>query len=122
MKEKKLYDNIHIITNNFEWDEEGNAVSVRKPIIHSMNKDETSIKKYPAYNLIKDRRNVLLLGDKIGDIGMVNGFDYGCLIKIGFLNDKVEERLIVYRNFFDIIILNDSSMKYVNRLLHELFK
>jgi 5'-nucleotidase len=121
-KRISFYDNIHVITNIFEWDEKGNAISVKKPIIHSMNKDETLIQNHPSFGFIKNRKNVILLWDSIGDIGMVKGFDYDNLIKIGFLNDKIEENLELYKENFDIVLLNDSSMDYVNELLKELFK
>ena len=118
----RLYDNVHVISNIYEWDSEGNAVSVKDPIIHTMNKDETIVRKYPIFKEIKDRKNVLLLGDSLGDLGMIKGFDYNTLIKIGFLNDKVEKYLPKYRQDFDVVLLNDTNMKYVNGLLGEIIK
>jgi 5'-nucleotidase len=61
----KLTNNIDIISNAFIRDEDGKAIAVREPIIHSFNKDETVVKNLPIYNEIKDRKNVLLLGDGI---------------------------------------------------------
>lgn len=119
-REGKLYDNIYIISNLYKWDENGNAISVKQPIIHVMNKDETTIRDYPFFDVIKDRKNVLLLGDSLGDIGMVKGFEYDNLIKIGFLNENVEDNLELYKRNYDVIILNDSPLKYVNSLLREL--
>jgi len=116
----KLYDNMHIISNSYVWDKDGYAKGVKEPIIHSMNKAEISIKNYPAYKKIKDRKNVLLLGDNIEDIGMVEGFDYDNLIKIAFLNQDIEKNLDLYKKNYDIIILNDSDMEYVNKILKEL--
>ena len=121
-KEEKMYDNIHIISNYYEWDENGNAVGVKEPIIHSLNKDETAIQNFPAFEEVKSRKNVILLGDILEDIGMVEGFDYDNLIKIGFLNEKIEESLEGYKRKYDVVILNDSSMDYVNQLLKEIIK
>ena len=121
-KEGKLYNNIYIVSNSYEWDEKGNAIGVKKPIIHGMNKDETAIQNFPVFNIVKDRKNVILLGDSLGDVGMIEGFDYDNLIKIGFLNENVEENLEQYRKSYDILILNDSSMDYVNELLKEIIK
>src|SRR3989344_312020 len=70
--------------------------------------------------LKKNRKNVLLLGDSLGDIGMINGFDYANLIKIGFLNEKIDEHLEIYKKNFDVIITDDNSMNYVNKLLKEI--
>lgn len=119
---KRFYDNIHIISNSFRWDKEGYAVSINKPIIHSMNKDETLIKEFPFYNLVKNRKNVLLLGNSLGDIGMVKGFKYNNLIKIGFLNTEIDKNLQKYKENYDVVILNDGGMNYINKLLRKSIK
>ncbi len=121
-KEGKLYDNVHIISNSYEWDKNNNAIAVKQPIIHAMNKDETAIQDFPVFNKIRNRKNVLLLGDSLGDIGMIQGFDYENLIKIGFLNENIEESLEHYNQNYNVVILNDSSMDYVNDLLKEMIK
>ncbi len=118
-REGKLYKNIFVISNAFEWDENGNAIAIKQPIIHAMNKDETLVKDFPEiFNAIKDRKNVLLLGDSLDDIGAIEGFDYDNLIKIGFLNEKERENLAYYQCAFDIVILNDGPMDFVNGLLN----
>lgn len=120
-KEKKLHDNIHIISNVFEWDKNGKAISVKQPIIYGMNKDKTAIQSYPEiFEQVKARKNIILLGDSLDDVGMVQGFDYDNLIKIGFLNDKIEENLEYYKKTFDVVILNDGSLNYINNLLREI--
>ncbi|MBU2540060.1 hypothetical protein KJ786_02780 [Patescibacteria group bacterium] len=119
-KQGKLYENIYIISNSYEWDKNGKAIAVKQPIIHGMNKDETIINDSPFFSKIKDRKNVLLLGDSLSDIGMVKGFDYENLIKVGFLNERVEESLEAYKHTYDVVILNDSSMDYINKLLAEI--
>ncbi|MBU2415738.1 hypothetical protein KKH86_00740 [Patescibacteria group bacterium] len=73
-----------------------------------------------SIELIKNRKNVLLLGDSFGDTEMINGFDYDNLIKIGFLNENVKENLEEYKKNYDVVILNDGSMEYVNDLLNEI--
>ncbi len=119
-KHGRLYDNIHIITNSYEWDKNGKAIGVKKPIIHALNKDETLVKDFPSiFGKIKDRKNVLLLGDGLNDIGMVEGFDYENLIKIGFLNEETDKNLESYRKNFDVVLTNDASMDYVNGLMKE---
>jgi len=121
-KQGKLYNNIHIISNSFKWDKDGNAIGVKKPIIHNMNKDETSVKGLPIYNKLKKRKNVILLGDSLSDTDMIKGFDYINLISIGFLNYDVKASLEHFKQAYDIVILNDDSMNYVNELLKEVVK
>jgi len=121
-KSGKLYDNIYIISNSFSWDENGKAIGVKEPIIHGMNKDETAIQDFPAFEAIENRKNVLLIGDRLSDVGMVKGFDYDNLIKIGFLNENIEENLEYYKQNYDVVILNDSPLDYINGLLGEIVK
>ena len=115
--ENKLYDNIDIISNDFVRDEEGKAIGVREPIIHSFNKDETVVKNFPIYEDIKDRKNILLIGDGLWDAHMADGFDYENIIKIWFLNDDTPENRKKFQEKYDLIILNDGPMDEVNNLL-----
>lgn len=118
-RENKLNENIFVISNDFEWDENGNAIAVKQPIIHAVNKDEFLVQDFPEiFEAIKNRKNVLLLGDSLDDIGAIEGFEYDNLIKIGFLNEKEEELLKHYEKTFDVVILNDGPMDYVNELLN----
>jgi len=120
-KKSSLYDNIHIISNTFEFDQEGNVIKFDEPVIHSLNKDETVVKDFPEiFEQIKNKKNVILLGDNLEDIGMIEGFDYENLIKIGFLNENMEENLSEFKKKFDAIILNDGDMDFVNGLMLEI--
>lgn len=119
----KLYNNTYIISNTFVWDEKGNAVAVKQPIIHGMNKDETIVHDFPdIYKKIKDRKNIILLGDNIEDIGMIGGFEYQNIIKVGFLNENIEANLENYKNNFDAIILKDGPMDFINNLLKDILQ
>ncbi len=121
-REKCLLDNVYIAANAFNWDDQGQALSVRQPIITSYNKDETVLDNFPFFDQIKNRRNVLLLGDSIGDLGMITGFDYKQLVSIGFLNARVEANLPQFKANFDIIITDDGPLDYVNQLLQSIIK
>ncbi|MBI2628721.1 hypothetical protein HYW74_01405 [Candidatus Pacearchaeota archaeon] len=116
-QEKILDKNMHIIANILSYDKQGNFKEVEH-IVHVFNKDESVLEEFPnVFKEIKTRKNVLLLGDSLGDLGMIEGFNYDGIIKIGFLNENVEEQLEVYKKFFDVIILNDGSFDYVNELI-----
>ncbi|KKR49162.1 MAG: hypothetical protein UT86_C0001G0134 [Candidatus Magasanikbacteria bacterium GW2011_GWC2_40_17] len=117
-KIKKDYPNIVYIVNKFNWNKTGRAISTKKPIIHSLNKDKTILKKLPkVYSLIKNRRNVILLGDSVGDLGMTAGFKYAHLLKIGFLNFDYKKLKKEYEKKFDLILEEDADFKEINNLI-----
>ncbi len=117
-KRDLLFENIHIISNTFEWNDQGYAIGVKKPIIHTLSKNETIVKDFPnIFEKVKNRKNVILLGDSVSDIEMIAGFNYDNLIKIGFLNEDVEKDMEGYKQAFDVLILNDSSVEFLNNLL-----
>lgn len=117
-RNRLLYDNIFIASNKFIWDESGKVKGVEEPIIHTFNKDYSSVKKFPFYKNIKDRKNVILLGDGLGDADMIKGFEYDNILKIGFLNEDAENSAIreSFEKAFDILILDDGPMDYLNNL------
>lgn len=122
-QEGHLLENVYIIGNAFIWDENDKAVGVREPIVTGMNKDETLIQNFPAYKVVKDKPNVILLGDNIGDVGMVHGFDYENLLKIGFLNDDPAGKLIPeFEKNYDALILDDGPFDYINNILEQIIK
>jgi 5'-nucleotidase len=82
-----------------------------------LNKDEVIIEDQRIFERIKDRHNVILLGDGEGDIGMVQNIKYDNIIKIGYLNEKEEELKEKFLEIFDVVITNDGSFEYINKLL-----
>lgn len=120
-KEGVTLENISVVANSFKWDKDGYMIKARKPIIHSLNKDETAIHEFPVvYEQIKDRKNILLLGDGPGDPGMSDGFDAENVLKVGFLNEKAEENLEHYKKLYDIVILGDPPFDYIIGLVKEI--
>ncbi|MBU1091568.1 hypothetical protein KKA27_01770 [Patescibacteria group bacterium] len=118
---KKDYSNIFYVTNSFNWDENGRAASTKEPIVHCLNKDETILEKIPkVYQSIKNRRNVILLGDSVGDLGMIEGFDYHNLLKIGFLNFDYDKSRKDYKENFDVVLEGDGNFSFVNALIRSL--
>lgn len=117
-EEELLLDNVNIIANSLEFKDD-KVVEIKK-IVHVFNKDETSVKELPVYEELKDKKNVILLGDSLGDLGMIEGFEYDNLIKIGFLNHEESENLEEYKKNFDVVILKDSGFDYINETIKEI--
>lgn len=118
--EDMMKDNVFLISNFFTFDEYGKANGYRVPLIHSLNKNEVAIKDTEYYYKVKNRKNVILLGDLLEDIQMSEGIEHDCIIRIGFLNENVEESIEAFSEKFDIVILNDITMDYVNELLKKI--
>ena len=106
--------NIHIVANFFDYNQRWKVVSVKEPIVHSLNKDATVLHDF--YTLDHPRKNVILLGDTIWDVDMVNGYNYENIIKIWFCNNEndIEE----YKKHFDILILNDGDVWFINEFIY----
>ncbi len=119
-EESSFFDNIYVISNNYLWDEEERAIGIKEPIIHTMNKEAIAAKDFPFFGKIRERENVILMGDSPTDVDMITGFDYDNLLKIGFLNEREEEQMEIFQKSYDIILIGDPSLEYVNRLLEEI--
>jgi len=114
------FSNVYVVGNRYSFDEVGKVVAIKEPIIHTYNKTEVVLKNTNIYDKIKSRKNVLLLGDQVGDAGMIEGFVYDNLLKIGFLNEKVEENLEEYKNNFDVVLTGDCDFSFVNELVKDI--
>lgn len=117
------HNNIHIISNWFVRDKNNNAIAYEEPIITSLNKDETVISKenFPMiYQNIAQRKNVILLGDQIEDIGMITWFKHDVVLRIWFLNDPTPEKIKKYEECFDIVLLGDSGMEEIVKITKDI--
>lgn len=102
-----LYDNIYIVANFIKF-ENGIATGISNNIIHSLNKNDISIPN-EVKDLIKDKENIVLLGDGIDDIKMVSEDKKDTTLKIGFLNANTEKDFNEYMKAFDVVGHNNAS-------------
>ena len=114
-------NNIDIISNWFIWDKSGKAIGYKQPLIHTFNKDETTLSSFPDIsNKISDRKNVILLWDSEGDPGMIEWFDADNLLKVWFLNKNKEELEQRYRQLYDVVICDDGNFDFINTFLENI--
>ncbi|CCG82912.1 protein of unknown function [Taphrina deformans PYCC 5710] len=114
-----------VISNHMEFPGEGEdapLVGFKEPLIHTLNKGEQALHGAPTItDTVKDaltrRRNVLLMGDSIGDAKMADGFEHDALLKVGFYNFGDEARRQEFRRTFDVIISGDGALDWVTALL-----
>ncbi len=115
-----LYDNISIISNFYDFDKTGNIKGYKGTIIHTYNKGEIAIAKDKHYSKIKEKKNVILLGDSLGDVSMAGSLNHEAVLKIGFLSG--DKDLGAYKKVYDVLVLNDGSLEFVIKLIKEIIK
>lgn len=116
-----LYPNVKIIANFMQFNEEKKLIGFKNDLIHTFNKNQSSIENHEYFNNVKARNNVILLGDSLGDLDMAAGVkDSDVILKIGFLNYKIEENLTKYLDTFDIVLSDDQTMEVVIGLLQNI--
>jgi len=118
------WSQVHVISNRciFEESGEGKVTGFEQPLLHVFNKKSTAYLHTNFFNTedIKDRTNLLLLGDSLGDISMSEGMEINDdrIIKVGFLNDRIE-RMEQYLEKYDVVILDDPGFDIPFYLLQE---
>ncbi|GLJ31445.1 hypothetical protein SUGI_0631060 [Cryptomeria japonica] len=133
----KNFKNVKVVSNRMVFDIHGNLVGFKGKTIHVLNKNEHALEMAaPVHeklgnnngvesdangaSVVKDRTNVLLLGDHIGDLGMSDGLDFENCISVAFLNENVEKSMDIYKQAYDIVLPNDAPMWEVVNLVKEL--
>ncbi len=120
--------NIHIISNELLFDEQWVTCGFSKKVIHSFNKSETSIIDYPEiHENIKDRRNVILMWDSLGDPYMTDWSQLNNILKLWFFNtqslsevDRSSELFWKYKKLYNGLLLWNSDLDFVNELLQDI--
>ncbi|CAI5741151.1 unnamed protein product [Peronospora farinosa] len=116
--------NVHVISNMMRFDENDKVVGFDGTLIHSLNKNASALIETDFWKQcqLEKRHNILLLGDSLGDSNMANGLDFkeDEIVRIGFLNDGIEQKLDMYLQRFDVVLTNDSSLLPVELLLHQI--
>ncbi|TXG49272.1 hypothetical protein EZV62_025147 [Acer yangbiense] len=100
----KVFKNVKIVSNRMVFNN-GHLVSFKGKTIHTLNKNEHALDMAaPLHDQlgdtdgqiddsasVKNRTNVLLLGDHLGDLGMSDGLNYETRISVGFLIKNMYE-------------------------------
>lgn len=99
------YDNIFVLSNFLKFDN-SNIVGFHSDIIHSLNKNVVTLPNN-IKDLISLRNNIILMGDNVADVNMAKFSDKKNILKIGFLEEKINENKNVFIDNFDVIGIND---------------
>ena len=85
--------------------------------IHMFNK------KAPSQEGLEERKNIVLIGDSLGDVRMADGIkDINVVLSIGFLNKNVEANLSEYKRCFDVVLVDDQTMDFPLALLQDVLE
>ncbi|XP_004707531.1 7-methylguanosine phosphate-specific 5'-nucleotidase isoform X1 [Echinops telfairi] len=122
IRQMKVYHpNIHIVSNYMDFDENGFLQGFKDQLIHTYNKNLSLHENSNYFRQFQDKTNILLLGDSLGDLTMADGVPgVENILKIGFLNDKVEELRERYMDAYDIVLEKDETLDVVNGLLQDI--
>ncbi|ULT93111.1 hypothetical protein L3Y34_002950 [Caenorhabditis briggsae] len=109
-----------------KFGKDGYVNSFSDPLIHVFCKNSSVMPADRTFSeQIHGRRNVILLGDSVGDAFMDVGVEEEQLsLKIGFVNhdffqaDKLVDK---YLNYFDIVLVHDQSMNVPNQILEAIY-
>ncbi|GMH89607.1 hypothetical protein TrST_g3511 [Triparma strigata] len=110
----KLEESTKVVSNRMVFRGE-ELVGFSEPLIHMFNKNQGAV----PVELQPTAPNQILMGDGYGDRTMCDGAETPAdvLLKFGFLNDHVDEKLESYLDAFDIVIVDDGSMECVLKIL-----
>jgi 5'-nucleotidase len=117
-KEEFLSPNVHLISNYFSYDNAGYINGYTHDIMHTHNKNDHRMRGKLNIEKIEEKKNILLLGDSLGDLNMAEGISYDHILKIGFLNDKTNQEE-AFKEGYDVVIY-DETFHFINELLAEL--
>ena len=102
------FDNIYVCSNTVIF-KDGIANGVGKNLIHSLNKNEASLPPHILQKL-KNRNKVILLGDQVSDLKMVNPKSNRSIINVGFFSFDYDINHLISN--FDIVC--EQNDNYIN--------
>uniref|UniRef100_A0A8C2BYR9 5'-nucleotidase n=1 Tax=Cyprinus carpio TaxID=7962 RepID=A0A8C2BYR9_CYPCA len=113
--------NVKVVSNFMDFDDNGVLKGFKGELIHVYNKHDGALRNTEYFKQLKDNGNIILLGDSLGDLNMADGVpNVENILKIGFLNDKVEELLEKYMDSYDIVLVKDETLEVPNSILQKI--
>lgn len=123
------HPNTHVLSNFLEFEEKTGlctGFSNKETCIHIFNKNEAPIKKTAYHAEVEERKNVIVLGDSLGDLQMSKGVEHDTVLTIGFYNHPVEgdgqddEHLAQYIEAYDVVLVMDDTLEYALGLIQDI--
>ncbi len=115
-KQEVLYDNVTLVSNFFEFKDNEAYIDTEK-IMATSNKDYSRVPEEIRKNLDK-KENILLCGDIIEDINMIEKEKIHKTLTIGFLDYNIDTNLDIYNKKFDIVLADRESFNKIKEILN----
>lgn len=118
-----LTANVRVLSNEIFFDDHGVLSHFHPYLIHGLNKNGEALTNVfkQTWSPEIPRDHIILMGDNLEDISMMNGFNKVESLTIGFLNKRIKENLPKYLATYDLVIIDDASMELVNLLFDYIF-
>ena len=108
LKENNCYfDNIEIISNFIPFNEDGSIKEFSGTLIHTLNKTMEGHLTENLASKIQGKSNRFLLGDFIEDKNMVPKAEWNNTVSVGFLDERVDQNLDVFKQNFDVVLTDE---------------
>lgn len=114
--------NVHVVSNELKFNEEWFCIWINKDvIIHSENKDEHDM---PAHikELVKWKKDIMLLGDSLSDVKMIDENLRKNALKIWFISEKKMPSKDKFMESFDIVIESNDDSFWVPEMILDLIR
>jgi len=111
-----LFDNIILISNFFEIKDNKSYIDTDN-LISSSNKNYSKVPE-EIREALKNKEKILLCGDIVEDIRMVDDEQKNKTLTIGFLDYNIDNNFDIYNKNFDIVLAGDEDFNSVKQVLN----
>ena len=114
---------IHIIANDFIFNEDKVAIDFVKPIIYTFNKNKIIKDEISKYiNLNEKKLNVFFFGDHLNDINALDDIKNSIenILSVAFWNYDESKLSNEFKEIYDAVVSEDGDFFIINEVLKEL--
>lgn len=98
--------NLDVKSNFLNFDRNGNVIGFKGPLIHALNKHDFAFKK-------DNKDYVLLIGDQVSDIMMVDGYNKDNILSVAFVSDSNMSEIESYKDVYDMVLSSDQGFGHI---------
>eukprot|EP01032_Pedospumella_encystans_P010642 gene10642-12425_t len=119
-----LPQNLRVISNFFRAAPDGTVRAFSQPVVHERNKNASTAAQHMGMSVL-NRPYAIVLGAHEDDVNMTEGVE-GLMeqISVGYLEltEDFSQRLPIYLNTFDVVIIGDGNLQYVRSMIEDILQ